>query len=587
MAWIVPVATAVLGAYSSNQQAKAANKSKSSWTDQQTTQDPWLSDRILPGINAVLDRQAQTFDMIPQIDSRGNVSYVDPRTGKSSVPTPWTDKRGYVQPTTRGNPGAGGGGVSGGKNYLADGGVSASPPAGMTAKQAKQWNAEQARLGAAKGGKKKGAANPATGGQANRTATTPEGMFRDLYAQGMTGPSSTVQAGDRALQSILGGSATGQAEGTGFEGYNPILDFQAKQLMGEKATGSDLLTQFLGAENGRYGGGAAGGAGGGRGSSSGYTRNANGVLVAPPSASAGGVPDTMRGSGWFQDHANELWGTEADPELQSLIDANAADMEKAYWRSRADADSAAAGAGRLGGGSWNAQTNQARQDLFRDVGTYGSQLRMQDRGKRQDIRQNVLAQVNQRDLAAMNDATQREGIAAGERSAGAGAASAAESARRGQDLQAILGLMSYDTDQRRLLSGIGSELSGNRVSALGLIPGQEDARYAGIDRALGAAGAYGQYDASKHNANVAANAQRAIANQQAGMQAGMFNAQQQQASIDNYLRTLSMVGGMGGSSHTWGQNAVPGAGISTGGATAAGALGGALAGWGAYNQYKG
>lgn len=585
MAWIVPIATAALGAYSSNQQAKAGNKGGSSWTDQQSTQDPYMAQRLNPGINAVLDRQAQTFDMIPQIDRNGNVTYMDPRTGKSDVPL----RQDYTQGgTVNWNQGGGTRSADPGQRTLS--GQAPTPPAGMTAKQAKQWKAEQERLAATGKGKKKGAgAGAAGGGGANGPATTPQGMFQDIYAQGMKGPSATVQAGDRSIQNILGGSsqAGGGTERTGFEGYNPILDFQANQLMGENATGSNLLAQFLGAEGGRYGGDGGGGSGGrgGRGSSSGYTRGANGALQGGPAS--GGVPDTMQGSGWFQDHTNEMWGEGPDPELQTLIDAYAADAQRAGYRTQAGAQAAAAGAGRLGGGAYNASMRQVAEDTTRDIGTQSAQIRVGDRQKRQDIRQNLLGMVNQRDLGAMNDATQREGIASSERASGASSAAASESARRGQDLQGILGMMSYDTDQRRLLSGIGSELSGNRVSALGLIPGQEDARYAGIDRALGAAGAYGSYDASKHNANVAANAQRSIANQQMGMQAGMFNAQQQQGSIDNYLRTLGMVGGMGGSSHTWGQNAVPGAGVSVGGATAAGALGGALAGWGAYNQYKG
>lgn len=612
MAWVYPVVAGIAGAYAANKQASAANKSKSGATDQYTVQDPYMSQRLNPGLNAALDRQAQLFDMVPQIGPGGQVTYADPIGGPSNVPgrqdLSGTYSRGPNSPPIyEGDrpPGVqqNGGPAGGDYRVIADpsrgggakGKAPAVPPGGSKRPDGRIMDANGKTIYTPPAGgstSKPGGGGGGNGAQqvpgGKSMATTPQGMFRDIYQQGMGGPSQTVQTGDRAMQNILGaagGNPPAGGEHTGFEGYNPILNYQANQLMGEDSNHSDLLMNFLGGQyNGGSGGGSGSGGSGGGGGGAHYNANAHlqyqpGGGAGAGGAGAGNVPDSMRGSGWFQDRVNEMWGQGPDPELQTLIDAYAADAQKAGYKTQAGAQAAAAGAGRLGGGSYNASMRQVAEDTNRDIGTQSANIRVGDRAAQKAIQQNLLGQVNTRDISSMQDATQRYGIDSSASSAAAGSAAAAASANRGQDLNAILGMMSYDTDQRKLLSGIGSELSSNRISTLGLIPGQENARYAGTDRALGAAGAYGSLEAS----NASTNAQRSIANASLAQQRGIFNAQQQQGSVDAYLRTLGQVGGMGGESHTWGTNVVPGAGISTGGATAAGALGGALAGWGAYN----
>jgi hypothetical protein len=67
-------------------------------------------------------------------------------------------------------------------------------------------------------------------------------------------------------------------------------------------------------------------------------------------------------------------------------------------------------------------------------------------------------------------------------------------------------------------------------------------------------------------------------------QVGMMEAEAPQRMINDYLRSVGIIGGMGGTSTTQGTNVVPGAGASTGSAAALGVLGGGLTGAGIAKQ---
>jgi hypothetical protein len=123
-----------------------------------------------------------------------------------------------------------------------------------------------------------------------------------------------------------------------------------------------------------------------------------------------------------------------------------------------------------------------------------------------------------------------------------------------------------------------------------MVPGLEGIGLQGLQSALGAGGGMtdlrGQ-DIQRQIANQQASTARAGLNlQRQGMnqQLGMYNASQQQGAVNDYLRTILSIGGLGGTSTTTGTNVQPGLGVNPTGAALQGALGGASTAAGIYLQ---
>lgn len=342
---------------------------------------------------------------------------------------------------------------------------------------------------------------------------------------------------------------------TGFEGYNPILADLAGRLGGANLEmPTDLLLNFLGP--GARGGGGAGGAGGGGG---GFSYNAGG------GGGGGMVPDTGAGNGTFQRELDRIFSEEAnEEEIAAVLDSLRGDMERSLYAGIADIEARAQGQGRAGGSTANAEGQNARARYVEELGKISAQLRSADLNDRRNARLAALNILNSRDISAMNDLTQRAGISSAAGSAAAQTAMARELGLRGQDLEAIMGIMQGQQFGLSSLMGLGQQLSGDRLGSLSLIPSLEGVSLGGQQNALGAAGGLGALEEQeqRRRATAAANARASAA--------------MPQQMLNDYLRTVLSIGGMGGTSTTQGTNVVPGTGISPLGGAAQGALGGYL-----------
>lgn len=579
----VALGTAAVGAYGAHEQAAAANKPRTGYTDSTSTQTPYMAPNINPNLENGINYQNLLLQRgAPQVDSHGNVTY-------AALP---------------GQPGAQGTGPA----YSAPAPASGSKGgAGGGAKPQTWVNAKGQTMTMGPGGKAvpapDGTQASGTGGSAAPTYTTPQSILSTVAQRGFdAGNTSTVGDARNAMHNILGGagSANGgtDTDQTGFEGSNPILNSLARTVGGnvqsDNGEARSLLLGFLGQ------GGGTGGASGGPGSSGGITpgSSSGGALYMPgnqylsnpavaAAAGGGGVPDTMKGSSFFADQTKKMFDDPTnDADIQTMIDAMNADAQRGMYADKASIDAAAQGSGRLGGDTWKGMSNDAERTADTSMLNNAATVRVGQRNQTMQERLAALGLVNQRDLGLLDANTSRANASTAASASAAGAASAAGIATRGQNLEAINSLMSNEQFNQNQYGQLGNTLSSNQLASLGMVPGLEGIGLSGLNTALGAAGQdvsmRGQ-DMGLREAQIGAGVQRQGLNQQLGM----FNASQAQGSVNDYLNTMLRIGGMGGTSTTNGTNVQPGSGYSPTGAALLGAAGGAAAGYGAYNQYHG
>lgn len=425
---------------------------------------------------------------------------------------------------------------------------------------------------------------PDTGGAPAIDYRDPVSVSAEVSRQGLAaGSDPYTRTAQTAGQAILSGQG-GAGSGTGYQGYNPINDALAQRLLTEPNDAEALLRQFVGNGGtvGGGGGGPAGTGGGGMGGRyvtyGGNVANASGSTAANAmmGAGAGGaaVPDTVGNSNaYFATELKKLMDSGAnDADIQAVIDAANADVLRNQQTALWDLDAAAQGAGRLGGDTWAALGGQARSDAAKQMLTNASGVRLGEVANRRALYQNLLGQVNSRDLAAMQDATQRYGIQQAASSAGAGAGAAAAAQERGQNLQALLAIQQGQQFGTGQLAGLGGQLSGDQLNAIGMAPGLAGINLSGLGAANQAVG--------NQVALRGAQIQGGVARAGQNLQAQMFNSGLQQQQVNDYLRTVLGIGGLGGTSHTEGQNVVPGLGVNPIGAGIQGGLGAGLAAYG-------
>lgn len=593
MSWVavaVGAGSAVVGAYSANKQAKAANKSKTEYTDQTSTESretlPYAP--TIDHLNQILAEQARLYGE-GSPDYQRLLELAQPRGG-----------------------GGGGGGVGARGDeamelyrQIAERGLAAGSSPGV--------GFGMDAIGGIWGGDPTGAPRPEGGldpklvqsaqrfgGDYNKALKFARNNPESILGRNLAEREAAVAAYDQ--------QNPGAGAGTGFEGYNPILADLARELGGSSMDiPMDLLMQFLG-ENNRSGGGgpeaataggngAPGAAGGGGGE---YTYRGGGGGGYYGGGGGGGVPDTGVGQGTFQRDYERIVSEEAnEEEIAALLEGMAGDIKREGSALIADLEARASGSGRFNG-SWHAgRLADAKRAQTEELAQVSAQLRYGDLEQRRQARLRALEILNSRDLGALSAEVQREGIAASSGSAAAGRDLARELAElensralRGQDLSAIGALMQGEQFGLSGLMGMGERLSADRLSSLSLIPGFENLNLAGLDRSLGAAGGMAGLEGIDASARAQGAASRNAAAEAAAnrrFQVGLMEMESPQRMLNDYLRTVGAIGGMGGTSsgtsHTAGTNVVPGAGISTGAATAQGALGGALTGLGIAGQY--
>lgn len=533
------VAASAYGSYSQSQNAKKIAKAgQKGYTDQTTTQTPYGNEFFQdPGggdVRNIMERQRAIIDQGPTyIGGRGSGA---PGGGSRQAPAAGQryNKAGKLVTA---------------KNATPIGGSAASGPATPNYKDPNAISAAVAQAG--------------------------------LNA----GNDPTTQAAQLGVRNILSGQG-GANSGTGYQGFNPINDRLAQHLQGnvEGDDASDLVHQFLGA--GGAGGSQGGGwdpysEGGGSGGGGGFRGSSASAAAADRQMVAGGGPaDSTATPGLFNGTVRRLLAQGTDQEtIQQIIDAQNADVTRGMQRNLWDLDAQSQGTGRLGGDTWKGLYNDTERNAASEMAQYSGQTRLGANAQQNALYESLLGQVNARDLGAMNDATQRYGISSSASSAAAGNASAAELARRGQNLQALGMLMDDRQFNTGQLSGLGNALTQAQLGAIGEAPGLAGIANAGLGQANNAAG----NEVALRQAQISGGNARAALNQQAQI----YNANAAQSQLNDYLRTVMGIGSLGGSTHTEGSNVQPinYTGSSTGAAIGSG-LGTAATIAGLYNQYQ-
>lgn len=389
--------------------------------------------------------------------------------------------------------------------------------------------------------------------------------YNDLIDRGIDASNSDrLQVGDDYTKRLLGS--------TNFDGQNDYLSSLWNELGGTSFDeGIDLLKGFLGGKYGGSGGSSGGGSapqymadgtrvatGGSFGGN--YASRGPGGAAGAGSSGGGVIPDTMAQGGWVADRIRELFDParldpKNDPTMQPYLDSLREQSMEAWAKEKASLDASAEGRGRYGGGLYSAMSGDLSARTAKELDRATAAALFGSREAALARQMEGLGTANQRDLAAMQDATQRYGIDSAASSSSAASSAAAESAARGQDLAAIGQLLNMQQFGLGMKQGIGNFFGQMQQGALGNIAGMQGASnqglgigiqgangLAGLD--LGLAGLDIQKLMSQNQLKgslASSNAARAGVN----LQGRMWDEGAQQREIDNLLKIIMGVGGMG------------------------------------------
>lgn len=537
---VAGLAVSAYGAYNANQNAKAANKPKTGYTDQTSTQQ-------------------SIYDVGP---------YIQQILGES---------QGLYNRTAAAHAGDGGQDLS-----AFPPGSSARPDGRVIGPSGKQVGMVTPQGGAPRGGGGGGGGKKKKGGGAGNPAG-PQSASDFFRAAGNTGLNINQDplygGGSNFINQLLGvGRPAGGDQGdpsSNALAYNPVAQDLNERLRGSSLDENDaLIRQFLGiGDGGAYGGNGGGGtqrvgSAGGRGSSSGYSRSASGALVGGPPA--GGVPDTSQGGGQFNEELARIFDPARldpanDPTMQPMLDAIQREAQKGLTNSLWDLDAQVAGAGRYGSDAAAFARGTAQGEFGDKLNNAISSTLFSSREANLGRVMQGLGLRNDRDLAAMSDATQREGIRSSSASAGAGLDLQRELANRGMDLEAIGMITQNNQFGMNQLAGLAGQLSADKMGALGMIPDMLGVRLNGAQ----VANQSGQGLLGKAQLDQQASQYRTSRNDALAQQAKM----EQEDALNRYLGRIATIAGLGTTQHTSGTNVVPGAGISPGGAALGAGLG--------------
>ena len=279
------------------------------------------------------------------------------------------------------------------------------------------------------------------------------------------------------------------------------------------------------------------------------------LATAANGGGGGNVPDTVGGSNsFFAQHIRDLFDPsrldpEHNPGFAASLDAIRKQNQKTLMSNIADLQAKQEASGRYGGGMTLAQTDFARQGAQDSLDSQSAQMIMDSYNRALQDQMSGLGLTNQRDIAAMNDATQRYGIDSSASAASAGLAAQMDAAEKARQLQAI-GMM-----QNNAQFGIGQQgnmaqlFQGAQLGGLGLQQGYAQLGLGGYNTAinagqlgLGALGLQGNVAQGIANHDLAASGQRFNQN--------MAQQQAQQDALDSYFRMIQGIGNMGGSVYT-------------------------------------
>jgi hypothetical protein len=565
------VVSAAAAAYSAKKQADASNKAAKAANQSQEfsrTNLPYMNDALQGPIQEILARQAALFNNAAPppapTPSSGDMANnnVTPKP-KPAGPVPAKPVANTPAP------------AAGGKTF---GGYTAAQLAANPSLVSKLGaNARQAYQ--QYGGPGGSSAAPAP------NLNSANGILSEVAKQGLN-------AGKSPMIDDATNFTRGTLNSTNFTGRNDILSDLTDRLGGASFDSpTDLLKGFLG---GNYDGGGAstksgsssgsgGSSGGGYSGGGGYSPPAGSAYGFAGGASGSAVPDAT-GYGTFGTEVRQIFENAKknpadDPNVQAMIESLKRESLQGHQRSVADLDARSEASGRFGGGAWADARSLANEQY--DEGLQG-QIASVYVGQRQSALDRAMAAlglVNNRDVASMSDATQREGIAASSAASSAGLSAQMDLARRGQDLDAINSLMKHQEFGISTLGSLGSQLSDDQFKALGSV---SDLSGIGLN-GLNIAGNAGNAMAGLQGSLASSNVQRSIANNALNFEKQKYQDYLPQQQINDYLRTIGLIGGMGGT-----QTGVnPGANVPYVNATAAALMGGAGGALTAYGYQSG
>lgn len=595
MATIAAVAAAAYGAYSSHQQASAANRAAAaagrpqSYSNDTNTQN--YNDPYAPAAGYIND----AFGLINQEFQNG------------------------AHQAAAAGPARGGGGGGGGSQNLGNVTVQNGVPGIMGrggafqplgANAAAQWRASQG-----------GGGSPGGGGAAPGGPPSDPAQLANWFAQQAAGDVAHPSQGITDAQGYAHDVLTGGTAAAPFA-RNSILNDLNQRLAGASFDRSqNLLQGFLGGQGGASGGGGYGGSGGGGG-----TTAANGTRVGSsasgmpmtadqraaavahdqqmvsqlpgggsgPSVGPGGghsgsgtaIPDSMDDpNSWFNQQVQALFDPSTldpmhDPTMQPYLDALRRQSQIGLEGQLNDIGDEANGLNMYGGSGFQVERGRARGDAEAGLTDANARAMYQARSDAYARRMAAMQGVSQRDLASMQDATQRYGIDSSASASGAASAASAALGNRSLDLQAILGMQGMDQFGLSTLGSLGNELNNTQQFAAGsLTPTLEGIRGAQLGQGFGMSNTLGQQNAAAQ--------QRAQAQSRQAQQARALAPGQ---DLDDYLRRLTglanpyAVNSNVSHSEGVGSGTPSGGGVSPTAAAVTGGLGAGLAAWGAFQQ---
>ena len=330
------------------------------------------------------------------------------------------------------------------------------------------------------------------------------------------------------------------------------------------------LWEYVGGKGGGAGGAGGGAAGGGRNVRYGYSPR-DGVSIARSASSQGGgqVPDTVGPSNsFFAQKIKELFDPAVldpanDPTMQPLLEAMRRENQENMLSSISDLTAQAENQGAYGSGLYQAMLGRAREEGMESLDASTAGLLQQAREGALQRRMGGLDMTNTRDIAAMQDLTDRYGIDASAAAAGAGASAAAADAAEGRKLQALNMLMGGQLDVLGLRGNMANMRQGGQLGAMQGAIGLGNMGLEAEGMRSGIAGnvlnnllgyhqgenqyrlGQGQLDVSRRGLNI----DRGRLN----LQRDQWEDQVSQDSLNSLLDILMGVGGMGGSGELGGQ----------------------------------
>lgn len=322
----------------------------------------------------------------------------------------------------------------------------------------------------------------------------------------------------------------------------------------------DWLRQYIG------GAGTSGpGGGANRGGANvryGYAPNSSGYHAQNGNGGGGQVPDTVGPSNsFFAQQIKALFDPARldpanDPTMQPTLDAMRRENSQDVLAQLQDLTAQMENQGAYGSGLYQAMTGRAREQGIESLDSAIAGLLHGAREGALGRQMQGLDQTNTRDLAAMQDMTNRYGIDAQANAAGAGAAAASADAAEGRRLQAMQMLLGSQMDMLGLRGNMANMTQSGQLGAMNGAQGLAGLGMQGLGMQgdiggnilgslLGYQNSQNQYDLGRRGIGVQ-RGQLDLANRQ-------FQDQVSQGSLNDLLNIIMGIGGMGGTNNSPGQ----------------------------------